>query len=476
MSTFSGITTSSRALTAAQRGMEVTGQNIANVNTEGYTRQRLEQSESVVGGVGMHARRLVPGEGVEITGIARVSNALTESAARQDVATAAEHRAGTAVWSRLEANLGEDGISGLSTQLNTMHKAFSDLGNATSTENALAGRTHVLATAQNVADTVRRVDTQVQAQWAELGGQVSLHVEDVNATAAQVAGLNTAILDAVTSGVSPNELLDQREKALTHLSEVAGVRVVARDGGTVDVYLGNSTIVGGRQSFAVSVVHGTSLAEVKAGTSSTRLTVEGVEARPAGGALKATLDAVNTTVPDVSEGIDAAVQKIAAAVNAVYNPATDANGVAVPGYSAANDFFTSSAASVKGGGAAERFQVNPALTPASLRDSSAGTVDRAVAKALGELPSAANSTTRTWRTTVVDVAARTQASEVRADLAAQVSLKSIAARDSVSGVNIDEEMTNLVSYQHAYAAAARVLTTIDQALDTLINRTGLVGR
>ncbi|NAZ85447.1 flagellar hook-associated protein FlgK [Kineococcus indalonis] len=465
MSTFSGINMSSRALTAAQRGMEVTGQNIANVNTEGYTRQRVEQTESRAGATGMFARRGTAGEGVEVTGIARVSDALTEAAARQDGATAAEHEAATAVWSRLEANLGENGTSGLSYQLNDMHKAFSDLGNATSAENVLAGRTHALARATNVADTAKQVDAQVQAQWSELGGRIDLHTADVNATAQQIAGFNTAILSAGTTGVSANELLDQREKALSHLSELTGARVVGREGGMVDVYVGNTAIVAGRQAYTMTASHGTSLADVKAGTSSTTLTIEGAAAQPTSGALKATLDAVNTTVPGVSKSIDQSVKDIAAAVNAAYNPG-----------GTGQDLFTFSGARVNGGGASEQIRVNPAVTPSTMQDSTAGTVDRARAKAIGELPTTPDSPTLAWRNTVVDIAAKTQASEIRADLAAQVSLKSIAARDSVSGVNIDEEMTNLVSYQHAYSAAARVLTTIDQALDTLINRTGLVGR
>ena len=465
MSTFSGINLSSRALTAAQRAMEVTGQNIANVNTEGYTRQRLEQTESVAGGTGTYARRNAPGEGVEITGIARVSDALTEAAARQDVATAAEHKAATAVWTRLEANLGEDGTSGLSYQLNDMHKAFSDLGNATSAENVLAGRTHALARAANVAETAKQVDAQVQAQWSELGGRIDLHTADVNATAEKIAGLNTAILSAGTTGVSANELLDQRERALSHLSELTGARVVGREGGMVDVYVGNAAVVAGRQAFTLTVTHGTSLADVKAGKSGTTLTIGNAAVQPTSGSLKATLDAVNTTVPDVSKGIDKSVRDIAAAVNAAYNPG-----------GSGQDLFTFTTASVNGGGAAEQVRVNPAVTPSSMQDSTPGTVDRSRAKAVGELTTAPNSPTRSWRSTVVDIAAKTQASEIRADLASQVSLKSIAARDSVSGVNIDEEMTNLVSYQHAYSAAARVLTTIDQALDTLINRTGLVGR
>ncbi len=67
MSTFSGINNASRALSAAQRGMEVTGQNIANVNTDGYSRQRVEQSASVLNQTGQFTQKYVPGDGVVVT-------------------------------------------------------------------------------------------------------------------------------------------------------------------------------------------------------------------------------------------------------------------------------------------------------------------------------------------------------------------------------------------------------------------------
>ena len=76
MSTFSGINTASRALGAAQRGMETTGQNIANVNTPGYSRQRVEQSSSVLNQTGQFTQKYVPGDGVVVNGLTRVSDAL----------------------------------------------------------------------------------------------------------------------------------------------------------------------------------------------------------------------------------------------------------------------------------------------------------------------------------------------------------------------------------------------------------------
>jgi flagellar hook-associated protein 1 FlgK len=82
----------------------------------------------------------------------------------------------------------------------------------------------------------------------------------------------------------------------------------------------------------------------------------------------------------------------------------------------------------------------------------------------------------TWRSYVAQVGVDAQAATRRVALQDNVAKQADAARDSVSGVSVDEEMTNLLMFQRAYEGAARVMTTVDQTLDTLINRTGLVGR
>ncbi|GAA4980609.1 flagellar hook-associated protein FlgK [Kineococcus glutinatus] len=460
MSTFSAINLSSRALAAAQRGLEVSGQNIANANTEGYTRQRVEQTSSVVPSTGQWSQRNVTGDGVEITGIARINDALADAAVRSDAATAAEQQATSRVWTDVEANLGDLGTSGLSAQLTDMHKAWGDLVSATDDTATATARSTVIARSQAVASTVNSLDADLRAQWKGLVDQAGTVVEEANTVATRVAGLNKSIMEAASTGASANELIDQRDAALTRLAELTGARVVNRDHGGVDVYVGNAAIVTGTTAQSLTVTTTPTFDEAKAGTKSLTFAVDGVPALPVAGTLKATTDAVNTTVPGISKDLDAIATKIGAQVNALYNPG-----------GSGTDFFT-----VPTSDAAAGLRVNAAVTPSNFTDSTAGTVDRSVARAISELPSASTSASAAWRGTVVDIATKAQAADVRAELSAQAAASSTAARESISGVNIDEEMTSLVAYQHAYAAAARVLTTIDQALDTLINRTGLVGR
>ncbi|MEZ0493694.1 flagellar hook-associated protein FlgK [Kineococcus sp. TBRC 1896] len=469
MSTFSGINTASRALSAAQRGMEVTGQNIANVGTEGYSRQRVEQSASVLNQTGQFSQKFVPGDGVVVTGLSRVSDALATATARQDSAAAREQAAASTVWSGIESAIGDTGATGLSKSLADLSSSWSDLAAKSGNDGLAGAQALVITRSQGVAAELAGMDGQLEAQYAQLGLQAQTLASQANTIAANVATLNTSIRETLVNGASANELLDQRDQYLNQLADLTGARVVDRQDGTVDVLVGNASLVSGDLSHGLrvsTVASTTDRTPVGAGAerigNQLVVTIGGQDAGPVTGSLKATLDGANKTLVDQQKGLDDFATKLASTVNTAYD----------------GTFFSSVAAGWTSGDPVKASQLQVSVTTATFRDSTGtgtgtGSADRvyatAVKNAFGDVKSA-------WRTNVTNLAASTQSASNRADLAAQVSLKSGAVRDGVSGVNLDEEMTNLVAYQHAYSAAARVLTSIDEALDTLINRTGLVGR
>jgi flagellar hook-associated protein 1 FlgK len=103
-------------------------------------------------------------------------------------------------------------------------------------------------------------------------------------------------------------------------------------------------------------------------------------------------------------------------------------------------------------------------------------LDGSNATAIAGIERQAGGPDATYRQMIVDLGASAQTANRRLEIQANVALQVDAAREAQAGVNIDEEMVNLLSYQRAYEAAARVISTVDATLDTLINRTGLVGR
>ncbi|WP_432491151.1 flagellar hook-associated protein FlgK [Kineococcus auxinigenes] len=451
MSTFSSINQASRALSAAQRGMETTGQNIANANTPGYSRQRVEQSAGVLAQTGQQVQRNTPGDGVQVTGIARVADALATATARQDSATAAEQKTASQVWAGIETALADTGTSGLSKDLADLSSAWNDLANA-GDDGLAAARSLVLSRTGSVVSTIRGMDDQLQSQYTGLTDQARSVASDVNRAAASVAKLNEAIRNTLAAGGSANELLDQREQHLSTLANATGARTVQRDGGVVDVYVGNAALVSGDKSSTLTI-------GVPAGASiggELTTTVGGMAATPAAGTLKGLLDGANTTLVEQKEALDDFATTFAKGVNDAVKQV------------AGNGDLLSTTDSGGGTGNAAR-DLALTATATSFADSAAGTVDRAAAKAA---VTGLRTVTTAWRKEVTDIATSAQSAENRAALAEQVSLKSDAAREAVSGVNLDEEMTNLVAYQHAYSAAARVLSVIDEALSTLINTVG----
>jgi flagellar hook-associated protein 1 FlgK len=462
MSTFSGINTARRALSAAQLGMETTGQNIANVNTEGYSRQRVEQSASVLNQTGQYSQKYVPGDGVVVNGLTRINDALATATARQDSAAAKEQATASTVWSTVENALGDTGATGMSQTLADLSSAWNDLALKNGTDGLDGARSLVITRSQAVVESINGMDSQLEAQYDQLHLQADTLTVQANTIAKNVAKLNTGIRETLASGASANELMDQRDQLLNQLSDITGSRVVNRENGTVDVLVGNATLVTGDFSYELTVTptdaDGDPVGKADIGNKLVAA-IGGQNAGPVTGSLKATLDGANTTIKDQHDKLDLFAANLAKTVNDAYQ-GSDAAQTTTP-------FFRSS-----DGSAITASTIDLQVTSASFRDSTKDTVTN-VATADRKFASAVSSAfagvKAEWRTNVTNLAASTQSASNRADLSSQVSLKSSAVRDGVSGVNLDEEMTNLVAYQHAYSAAAKVLTTMDEALDALLN-------
>jgi flagellar hook-associated protein 1 FlgK len=184
------------------------------------------------------------------------------------------------------------------------------------------------------------------------------------------------------------------------------------------------------------------------------------------------MDTINTIVPAWKSKLDAVAAQLVTSVNAIHastgaNPTYDANGN--PG----GAFFT--------GTTAANISVaitDPALLAASNQPPGAAgpSKDGSNADALARLAGAATGPNAGYHSLVVNLGIATSNANLRSTTQNSVTTQIDDARESTSGVSIDEEMTNLVTYQRAYEASGRVLTAVDQLLDTLINRTGLAGR
>lgn len=467
MSTFSGLSGALTGLQAARRGLDVTGQNIANANTEGYTRQRVEQQS--IGAPTTPALWSTydgPGQGVQVTGVQRLADDFLTARARTEASTLAEMAGRQSTLGAVESAFGEPGDTGWASQLSDLWSAWHDVANR---PGDLASRSQLLARTSTAADGLRAAHTKLDAQWTGQREQLTTSIASVNTTAANVAELNQAILRSTQAGIPVNELADQRDLLITALAKATGA--VARPGadGTVDVYLGGIALVRGNEAETLQITGAASMTDFRSGSSpavSVSFVSSGMVAAM-GGDAGARVEALGATIPDYADRLDVVAASLVSAVNAAHTAGYDLDGNA-----GANMFNPGATAKDIAG-----LLSDPRKVAASLQaPSPTPSLDGSNAAVLAEIGRSTSGPDSIYRQLVVDLGAAAQTANRRTDIQSVVAAGAEASREAAAGVNTDEEMVNLLSYQRAYEAAARVITSIDEALDVLINRTGLVGR
>ncbi|MCU1636145.1 MAG: flagellar biosynthesis protein FlgK [Cryobacterium sp.] len=472
MSTFSGLNTAHSGLAAARRALDVVGQNVANANTAGYTRQRvLTSAVGAANPVGMAAGGVRPGQGVSIDGIARLGSANLDAQVRFTAGGSGYSAIRANAMSAVEMSLHEPGENGLSARLNEFWAAWQDLSNRAG-ESAPAELLIVQANAlaSSLADGYHAVD----AQWTQVRRDLDGMVAELNATASQVAELNGRIRKTVASGGSPNELLDQRNLLTTTLAALSGATLRDTGDGAVDVLVGGNTLVSG-VTFQALRIDGATRMDAADGDpprlewaerSGVRVTADGGEIAGALSVLAPADDGRGGSIAEVASSYNAFARDLADKVNAVHRTGSTRSGVT------GLDFFQVDS---------RRPAQTLSVTPSDAADIASGAPgaggrDGTIADRIAQLGVSADSPSAAWSSLVTTIGVATRSALQQASLADLAATSAVNMQLSNSAVDLDEENVNLLMFQHAYQGAARVLTAVDEMLDTLINRTGIVGR
>lgn len=236
-----------RALQANQIALQTAGNNIANVNTPGYSRQNvvLQTTQGQYTGAGYI------GKGVNVQTIQRNFSAFLtrQSALASSTASADSTRADK--LKQLEGLFG-GGSTGLGAAVNDMLNAFSDVANAPTD---LTARTVVLTRVDETAARMRASSQSLDDLQLGVTQELSQKVSAVNNLAKSIAGVNEQISRAQGSGQSPNDLLDQRDQLVRELNQYVQTTSIAADDGTVGIFLGGSqALVLGTTASTVSLV------------------------------------------------------------------------------------------------------------------------------------------------------------------------------------------------------------------------------
>jgi flagellar hook-associated protein 1 FlgK len=445
VSTFFGLETTLRGLLAQQGALDVTSHNIANANTAGYSRQQAVFSASdplqVTDGAKLSTLASL-GTGVDIQSYQRIRNQFLDLQYRAQNMVLSQQSTTSDALSQVETGLQEPGDNGLSKQLQQFWSAWSDLAaNPTSS----GARQALYQQANTVATTLHSLDSQLtdaanqaSAEYTSITGAGG----DVSQIATQIASLNTAIKKSVAAGDHPNDLMDKRDQLLDQLSGFAQVSVNDLGNGSIQVSFGD----------AANPL-------VDDGTVNWPQTLNNAGPPPttSGGKLQALNDIFKTggTIDSLRADLNNVANTLATQVNAIHNTG-GATGV---------DFFT-----VTNGSEAASIAVN--VTASTIVASSAtgiGDIAAQIANLRG------TATDSAYSAYVTRIGSMSQDAQNRVATAQALTNSVDASRQSTSGVSMDEEMTNMVRFQRAYQASARAMSTMDEMLDILINRTGKVG-
>jgi flagellar hook-associated protein 1 FlgK len=446
VSSFYGMQTSLRGLLAQQRMLDTTGHNIANASTKGYSRQEATLAASkalqltVQGAsnqVGAHL-----GSGVDVQGFRRVRDQFLDSQFRAQNTNVSEWSAKASQLDSAELSLAEPGENGINQALAKFWNAWSDLSKS---PDASAAKQALVQNANGLTDSIRSVRSQMVAaqqgaseQYAAIAGPDG----EIAKVAAELAGLNNTISKSIVTGDMPNDLMDRRDLLLDQLSGYGQISVENLASGSTNV-----SFVDRDTGITYPVV------------SDDQADWSGPPAgdwNPGGelGGLLAVARTPGGMVDGYLAQIDSFTRTLADTVNATYG----------------GDFFD------YGTPEGQTISVSSAIqaAPESIRSGSGAAGSNEFALAVSQLRGSAG----------IDGVYKAFVAKVGGDLDeatrmqgnAQVLADSVEnRRQSVAGVSMDEEMSNLVRFQRAYQASARAMSTMDEMLDVLINRTGRVG-
>lgn len=516
-STFAGFTTAQLAMSASQRALDVTGQNIANINTVGYTRQRLDIASLHTHGTGFFSSsKDKVGYGVEITGISQLRDPFLDMQYRSQVGKVGTTDSHVAGFEQLEAIFDESSMDGIRTALSSITSSLTTLSEQKGDKDYATYDTMVRSNMQILLNLFRDNSTRLEGVREDLtNGFKTTDVDEVNQILKNISDLNSSIKNAQVLGNPALELQDQRNDLLDQLGGYLPISVKYRDkevcpGQTIevlDVFFTDTK--GGKHTLISDDLYASFDTDISGEPVTLTLSdasgVYDVDVTDTlgDGSLKGTLDMLNKSGDfDNSDfkGLgyyEKALDSLASTFVQKFNemnkaPILDAAGK-ITGYENRPLFeqidtskgWTASNIKIADNWTNGTYRITASKNPINGEiPSGANENILAMIKSLSDEHSFTVNGTTFYKGSFYNCYANIEnnlgidkkSSETLLKNQISVLNQTANSRDGVSGVQLDEEGMNLMHYNQSYTAAARLMTTLDEALDTLINKTGVVGR
>jgi len=452
MSLSSLLSIASSAMSAQQLAIDTAGHNVANASTPGFSRQQLILTpqvplETPIGQLG---------RGVTAAGITRVRDQYLDASYRQENGDLGSYTTSQSILTEMQSFFGEPSDTGLAAGIDSFFSAWGDLANNPSDPSVRAAAQQAGASlAQQFRDAARRL-TQA---GADVNAQIQGSLTDINQTAQQIAALNVQIRASSAGGRGAPDIMDQRDSLVDHLSGLVGVRVIQHSDGTIGVTAGDALLVDGGQA-ATLEARNLSGGGVAVGVVGAQGTIN-----LQSGSLGALVDLSQNALPTVQAQLDGLAAGLVKEVNQLHQAGKTLNGstgvsffdpsgttAATIGLSAAVQSSTDNIAAGQTGGAGDN---TTALAIAQLRTT-------------GLASFGGNTIGEQYQALVGNIGVQLQNATQRQTAQQAVVSQVDSQRKSVSGVSIDEEMTNVIASQNAYAAAAKLVSVADEMMQSVL--------
>ena len=441
--------TSLSALQTQQAAIAITGQNIANATTEGYSQQKVVISNSSSGTTSASAKR------VYSSFLTKQLNGATE--------TLGKHTTESKYMDSVETIFNESDGSGLSDDLSNFFNTWSDVANAPSDSSA---RSILLSYADTLANTFNSVSSDLTGVQKNIDGEMGDLVDQVNEDTQQISTLNQQIAQGKASGQDVSSFQDSLDSLVNDLSSLVNIKSYTNDSGQICIQLSNGKpLVDGTTAYSLSTQTNatTGLQDVTWVDQSGNATV--VTSAISSGQLGGCLNVRDTVIPGYLDQLNTLATSIMTSVNNLQTSGYDLDGTAGVA------FFTGTSAADMAVNTTVAADTNKIAASASTSDKTDGSVAKSMAKLQDSL--LLNSGTSTfsdyYSELVSKVGADTQAADDNYSSQSDAVSTYKGLKKSVTSVNSDEEDTNLMMYQSSYAAAAKVMTVLDELLKTLIS-------
>lgn len=454
--------TARSGLMVSQTGIRVAGHNVANVNTPGYSRQRVDMNS--VGGYNM-----MPGLGVNVADVRRVHDQFLERQSNEQRGAFGFMEGRNFIAGQLDSIFLELDDNGVNRAINDFFNSVRELANVPS---GLAERRMLIYRAQTLTQRINATATNLESLQRNLNETVTADVGKINALFKELASLNgklAAFNDPGGLGEA-SDLLDRRDQVVRELHGLVGGQTFQDSSGAINFMLANRVVVEGANAGSLGTVPGPVL-----GISLTTIAGNTVEIteflrREGGhGRLAGTIYERDVLVGGLAAELDQFAFTFANAINALHQSGFGLDGVD------GRNFFDPPAGVAN---AAKDLRVrqgiidNPDEIAAAQDAGSVG--DNRILNLIANLQSDETMMGgRSFNQFYSDLVNRasTEANHVSTELGYRQAVldQSEAYRQSVSGVSVDEEMVSLIQFQRAFEASAKMISTVDQMLQTVLS-------